>query len=114
MAYADSRCRPPPAVPAQEKLPWAGSVLPNQVYVGSPWPCPRWSLLPDTAVAVDEYEGFGAFVGNAVMGMVFALFFLRGGRVMPLIVAHSLLDIAALVGYTLLRRLTEVALLKGQ
>ena len=48
------------------------------------------------------YQGFGAFVGNAVMGVVFALFFLRTKRVMPLIVAHSLLDIAAFVGYTLL------------
>lgn len=48
------------------------------------------------------YQGFGAFVGNAVMGVVFALFFLRYKRVMPLIVAHSLLDITAFVGYTLL------------
>jgi membrane protease YdiL (CAAX protease family) len=48
------------------------------------------------------YQGFGAFVGNAVMGVVFALFFLRTKRVMPLIVAHSLLDITAFVGYTLL------------
>jgi membrane protease YdiL (CAAX protease family) len=48
------------------------------------------------------YQGFGAFVGNAVMGVLFALFFLRFKRVMPLIVAHSLLDIAAFVGYTLL------------
>jgi membrane protease YdiL (CAAX protease family) len=48
------------------------------------------------------YQGFGAFVGNAVMGVVFVLFFLRAKRVMPLIVAHSLLDIAAFVGYTLL------------
>ncbi|MFD0519346.1 CPBP family intramembrane glutamic endopeptidase [Paractinoplanes durhamensis] len=48
------------------------------------------------------YQGFGAFVGNAVMGVVFALFFFRSKRVMPLIVAHSILDIAAFVGYTLL------------
>jgi len=48
------------------------------------------------------YQGFGGFVGNAVMGVVFALFFLRFKRVMPLIVAHSLLDIFAFVGYTLL------------
>jgi membrane protease YdiL (CAAX protease family) len=48
------------------------------------------------------YQGFGAFVGNAVMGVVFALFFLRFKRVTPLIVAHSILDIAAFVGYTLL------------
>jgi membrane protease YdiL (CAAX protease family) len=48
------------------------------------------------------YQGFGAFVGNAVMGVVFALFYLRYKRVMPLIVAHSILDITAFVGYTLL------------
>jgi membrane protease YdiL (CAAX protease family) len=47
------------------------------------------------------YQGFGAFVGNAVMGVVFALFFLRTKRVMPLIVAHTILDTAAFVGYTL-------------
>lgn len=48
------------------------------------------------------YQGFGGFVGNAVMGVLFALFFLRTRRVTPLIVAHSLLDIAAFVGYALL------------
>lgn len=48
------------------------------------------------------YQGFGAFVGNAVMGVVFAVFFLRTKRVLPLIIAHSLLDIVAFVGYTLL------------
>jgi membrane protease YdiL (CAAX protease family) len=48
------------------------------------------------------YQGFGAFVGNAVMGVVFALFFLRTKRVLPLIIAHTILDIAAFVGYTLL------------
>ena len=41
-------------------------------------------------------------LGNAVMGVVFSLFFLRKGRVMPLIVAHTLLDVVAFVGYTLL------------
>jgi membrane protease YdiL (CAAX protease family) len=50
------------------------------------------------------YQGFGAFVGNAVMGVVFALFFLRTRRVLPLIVAHTLLDVVAFVGYTLLPR----------
>lgn len=48
------------------------------------------------------YQGFGAFVGNAIMGVLFALFFVRFKRVMPLIVAHALLDIVAFVGYTLL------------
>jgi membrane protease YdiL (CAAX protease family) len=48
------------------------------------------------------YQGFGAFVGNAIMGVIFALFFLRTRRVMPLVVAHTLLDIVAFVGYALL------------
>jgi uncharacterized protein len=48
------------------------------------------------------YQGFGAFLGNAVMGVVFALFFIRTGRVWPLIIAHTLLDVVAFVGYSLL------------
>ncbi|WP_428962925.1 CPBP family intramembrane glutamic endopeptidase [Micromonospora fluostatini] len=50
------------------------------------------------------YQGFGAFVGNVVMGIVFTYFFLRTRRVMPLVVAHTLLDIVAFVGYSLLPR----------
>ncbi len=49
------------------------------------------------------YQGFGGFVGNAIMGVVFALFFLRFRRVVPLIIAHTILDVIAFVGYTLLR-----------
>ncbi len=47
------------------------------------------------------YQGFGAFVGNAVMGLIFVYFYRRFGRVMPLIVAHSILDIVSFVGYDL-------------
>ncbi|MEV5763427.1 CPBP family intramembrane glutamic endopeptidase [Micromonospora sp. NPDC052213] len=50
------------------------------------------------------YQGFGAFVGNVVMGVVFSLFYLRTRRVMPLVVAHTLLDVFAFVGYSLLPR----------
>jgi membrane protease YdiL (CAAX protease family) len=49
------------------------------------------------------YQGVGAFIGNAVMGVVFALYFRRTRRVLPLIVAHAILDVAAFVGYTALR-----------
>ena len=49
------------------------------------------------------YQGFGAFIGNAVMGVIFASFYRRYGRVTPLIVAHSILDIVSFVGYALLR-----------
>ena len=47
------------------------------------------------------YQGYGPFVGNAVMGVVFALVYLRTRRVLPLVVAHTLLDVVAFVGYTL-------------
>ena len=46
------------------------------------------------------YQGFGALVGNALMGVVFGLVFVRWRRVMPLVVAHAILDIVAFVGYT--------------
>jgi membrane protease YdiL (CAAX protease family) len=49
------------------------------------------------------YQGLGGFIGNAVMGVVFALFFLRFRRVMPLVVAHTLLDVVAFVGYATFR-----------
>jgi membrane protease YdiL (CAAX protease family) len=48
------------------------------------------------------YQGVGGFFGNVVMGVVFVLLYRRWGRVMPLVVAHSLLDIGAFVGYALL------------
>jgi uncharacterized protein len=48
------------------------------------------------------YQGFGAFLGNAAMGLLFGWFFLRTRRVMPLVVAHALLDVVAFVGYTAL------------
>lgn len=47
------------------------------------------------------YQGFGPFIGNAVMGVVFGWCYLRWGRVMPLVVAHLLLDVASFVGYPL-------------
>lgn len=49
------------------------------------------------------YQGFGGFVGNAVMGIIFGWIYTRTKRVMPLVIAHTLLDVFAFVGYTLLR-----------
>ena len=48
------------------------------------------------------YQGVGAFLGNAVMGLVFVWAYRRWGRVTPLIVAHFLLDAFSFVGYALL------------
>lgn len=49
------------------------------------------------------YQGFGGFAGNIVMGLVLGLVFVRTRRVMPLVVCHSILDIVAFVGYSVLR-----------
>ena len=43
------------------------------------------------------YQGFGPFVGNFAMGLVFCWIYRRYGRVMPLVIAHALLDITAFV-----------------
>ncbi|MGN8131154.1 CPBP family intramembrane glutamic endopeptidase [Paenarthrobacter sp. 22069] len=47
------------------------------------------------------YQGFGPFIGNAVMGIVFAWLYTRTRRVMPLVIAHALLDMVAFVGFSL-------------
>ncbi|NUW43822.1 CPBP family intramembrane glutamic endopeptidase [Nonomuraea rhodomycinica] len=67
-----------------------------------------WS--PWRAVAVSSllrgsyhlYQGFGGFVGNVVMGLVFGRLYQRWGRAMPLVVAHTLIDAVAFVGYAVL------------
>ncbi|MFI5085730.1 MAG: CPBP family intramembrane glutamic endopeptidase [Actinomycetales bacterium] len=48
------------------------------------------------------YQGIGPFVGNVAMGLVFMWFYRRYGRVLPLVVAHSLLDISAFLAGPLL------------
>jgi membrane protease YdiL (CAAX protease family) len=48
------------------------------------------------------YQGFGGFLGNAVMGVIFGLFFLRFRRLVPLIIAHATIDTISFVGYALL------------
>lgn len=48
------------------------------------------------------YQGFGGGLGNLAMGIVFALWWMRTRRLWPLILAHTLLDVVAFVGYALL------------
>ena len=50
------------------------------------------------------YQGLGGFVGNLVMGLIFAWWFQRTSRVLPLVVAHFLLDVSAFVGYLYVRQ----------
>ncbi len=48
------------------------------------------------------YQGLGGFAGNVVMGLVFGRLYQRWGRVTPLVVAHTLIDAIAFVGYAAL------------
>ena len=63
-----------------------------------------WAIILSTAAlrgAYHAYQGLGAVVGNFVMGVVFGWCYRRWGRVMPLVIAHTLLDVVAFVGYPL-------------
>ena len=65
-----------------------------------------WQVIVTSALirgTYHLYQGFGGFVGNAVMGLAFGWLYTRTRRVMPLVIAHALLDIVAFVGYALLR-----------
>ncbi|MDZ8275587.1 CPBP family intramembrane glutamic endopeptidase [Microbacterium aquimaris] len=63
-----------------------------------------WTIILSTAAlrgAYHAYQGFGAIIGNMAMGVVFGWCYHRWGRVMPLVIAHTLLDVVAFVGYPL-------------
>jgi len=73
----------------------------------------RWRQCgwhPGAAIAVSAlirgayhlYQGFGGFIGNAVMGAACCLYWRRTGRLWPLVIAHTLLDVVSFVGYALL------------
>jgi membrane protease YdiL (CAAX protease family) len=49
------------------------------------------------------YQGFGGFVANAAMGLLFGRLYQRQGRLGRLIIAHSLIDTGAFVGYVVLK-----------
>ena len=48
------------------------------------------------------YQGFGGFAGNFVMGLIFGWWFQRTRRVLPLVIAHFLLDAFSFIGYVYL------------
>ena len=48
------------------------------------------------------YQGLGGFFGNLAMGLLFGWLYRRWGRVTPLVVTHTLLDVGAFVGYAAL------------
>ena len=61
-----------------------------------------WAIILTSALlrgTYHLYQGFGAFVGNVAMGILFGWLYTRTGRVAPLIVAHTAIDAAVFVGY---------------
>ena len=48
------------------------------------------------------YQGIGPFFANLAMGLIFAEYYRRRRRTAPLVIAHTLLDVVAFVGYALL------------
>lgn len=62
-----------------------------------------WLIIVATSIlrgSYHLYQGFGAFVGNFAMGMLFGWLYNRYGRVLPLVIAHFLIDAAIFVGYS--------------
>lgn len=45
------------------------------------------------------YQGVPALIGNVAMGVLFGWLYARTGRLVPLIVAHVLIDVAVFAGY---------------
>lgn len=87
------------------------AVLEEVVMVGylfTRWREAGWS--PVTIVVVSAlvrgsyhlYQGLGGFVGNIAMGLLLGAVYLRVRRVMPLVIAHWVIDVVAFVGYALL------------
>lgn len=64
-----------------------------------------WAAIVASAVlrgSYHLYQGIGPFFGNLVMGLVFAEYYRRRRRVMPLVVAHTVMDVVVFVGYALI------------
>jgi membrane protease YdiL (CAAX protease family) len=49
------------------------------------------------------YQGWGGFLGNLAMGVLFGFVFVRTRRAWPIVIAHFLLDLAAGIGYIAFR-----------
>lgn len=63
-----------------------------------------WTIILSTALlrgAYHAYQGIGPIFGNIAMGILFGWVYQRWGRVMPLVIAHVLIDIVAFIGYPL-------------
>jgi uncharacterized protein len=49
------------------------------------------------------YQGFGGFAGNFVMGLIFGYWFQRTRRIVPLVIAHIMIDAISFIGVVYLK-----------
>ena len=62
----------------------------------------KWQIILGAALlrgSYHLYQGFGGFVGNVIMGVIFGWLYTRWGRVLPFVIAHVVIDAAIFVGY---------------
>ncbi|MGN6325164.1 CPBP family intramembrane glutamic endopeptidase [Pseudolysinimonas sp.] len=62
----------------------------------------RWAIIATAALVRGSYhlyQGWGGFVGNVVMGLIFGWLYTRIRRLLPFVVAHFVIDAAVFVGY---------------
>lgn len=63
-----------------------------------------WTIIVSSALlrgSYHLYQGWGGFVGNLAMGILFGWAYNRWGRTAPLIVCHFILDLVSFLGYAL-------------
>lgn len=66
---------------------------------------PQWWAATISSVlrgSYHLYQGVGPFFGNVAMGYIFWFAYRKTGRVMPLVIAHTILDVVAFVGWALI------------
>lgn len=70
-----------------------------------------WMIILAAALlrgAYHLYQGFGPGIGNFLMGIIFGWIYHRWGRVMPLVIAHLLLDVVAFLAFPLVLELVQL------
>ena len=61
-----------------------------------------WAIILTSALlraTYHLYQGFGSFVGNFAMGLLFGWLYTRYGRLLPLVIAHTVIDAVIFIGY---------------
>jgi membrane protease YdiL (CAAX protease family) len=61
-----------------------------------------WAIILTSALlraTYHLYQGFGGFVGNFAMGILFGWLYTRFGRVLPLVIAHTVINSVVFIGY---------------